>query len=88
MGITGYTDCSHVVLWSSRASYSYWINYGRYGSRGRLILHFQWRGYVTSRQDGKYVLYRITDERVRSILQLAKEIVGDNAEHIHSCTRM
>lgn len=48
----------------------------------------KWCGYVTSRQDGKYVLYRITDERVRSILKLAKEIVADNAEHIRSCTRM
>ena len=48
----------------------------------------KWCGYVTSRQDGKYVLYRISDERVRNILQLAKEIVADNAEHIRSCTRM
>ena len=48
----------------------------------------KWCGYVASRQDGKYVLYRISDERVRSILQLAKEIVADNAEHIRCCTRM
>lgn len=48
----------------------------------------KWCGYVSSRQDGKYVLYRISDERVRMILQLAKEVVADNAEHIRSCTRM
>lgn len=48
----------------------------------------KWCGYVTSRQEGKYILYRISDERVRTILQLAKEIVADNAEHIRSCTRM
>ncbi|WP_157061768.1 ArsR/SmtB family transcription factor [Alicyclobacillus ferrooxydans] len=48
----------------------------------------KWCGYVASRQDGKYVLYRIIDERVRTILQLAKEIVADNAEHIRCCTRM
>lgn len=48
----------------------------------------KWCGYVTSRQEGKYILYRISDERVRSILQLAKEIVADNAEHIRCCTRM
>ncbi|WP_029420773.1 ArsR/SmtB family transcription factor [Alicyclobacillus macrosporangiidus] len=48
----------------------------------------KWCGYVTSRQEGKYVLYRISDERVRTILQLAKAIVADNAEHIRCCTRM
>lgn len=48
----------------------------------------KWCGYVTSRQDGKYVLYRISDSRVRTLLQLAREIVADNAEHIQCCTRM
>ncbi|QQE78470.1 helix-turn-helix transcriptional regulator [Alicyclobacillus sp. SO9] len=48
----------------------------------------KWCGYVTSRQEGKYILYRISDERVRTILQLAKEIVAGNAENIHSYTRM
>lgn len=48
----------------------------------------KWCGYVTSRQEGKYILYRISDKRVRNILQLAKEIVADNAEHIRCCTRM
>ncbi|UOF90898.1 metalloregulator ArsR/SmtB family transcription factor [Fodinisporobacter ferrooxydans] len=48
----------------------------------------KWCGYVTSRQEGKYVLYRISDERVRTILDLAKSIVADNAEHIRCCTRM
>lgn len=48
----------------------------------------KWCGYVSSRQDGKYVLYRISDQRVRTIVQLAKEIVADNADHIRSCTRM
>lgn len=48
----------------------------------------KWCGYVTSRQDGKYVLYRISDDRVRNILHLAKNIVVDNADHIRSCTRM
>ena len=48
----------------------------------------KWCGYVSSRQNGKYVLYRISDERVRTILQLAKQVVGDNAAHISNCTRM
>ena len=48
----------------------------------------KWCGYVASRQQGKFMLYRIADGRVRSILQLAREIVADNAEHIRCCTRM
>lgn len=48
----------------------------------------KWCGYVSSRQSGKYVLYRISDERVRTILQLAREVVGDNAARIHDCTRV
>lgn len=48
----------------------------------------KWCGYVNSRHDGKYILYRISDERVRHILLFAKGIVADNAEHIRACTRM
>lgn len=48
----------------------------------------KWCGYVTSRQEGKFILYRISDNRVRTIVQLAKGIVSDNAEHVRSCTRM
>ncbi len=48
----------------------------------------KWCGYVSSRQAGKYILYRILDERVRVMVQLAKAIVADNAEHIQCCTRM
>ena len=48
----------------------------------------KWCGYVNSRKDGKHILYRISDERVRTLLQLAKTIVADNAEHIRCCTRM
>ena len=48
----------------------------------------KWCGYVSSRQDGKYVFYQVTDQRVKSIIDTAKEVVKDNAEHISSCTRM
>lgn len=48
----------------------------------------RWCGYVSSRQDGKYVFYQVTDQRVKSIIDTAKEVVKDNAEHISSCTRM
>ncbi|GAX91652.1 ArsR/SmtB family transcription factor [Effusibacillus lacus] len=48
----------------------------------------KWCGYVTSRQEGKYIYYQIADERVRQILELARQVVADNAAHINSCTRM
>ncbi|KPV44068.1 ArsR family transcriptional regulator [Alicyclobacillus ferrooxydans] len=60
-------------------------------SQGQVSNHLaclKWCGYVSSRQEGKYVLYRVTDERVRTIMQLAKGIVADNAAHISNCTRM
>jgi DNA-binding transcriptional ArsR family regulator len=48
----------------------------------------KWCGYVTSRSEGKFIYYHITDERVREMICLAREVVADNAEHINSCTRM
>ncbi len=45
-------------------------------------------GYVTSRQTGKYVYYRVADERVRTVMQLVKEIVAEYAAQISQCTRM
>jgi DNA-binding transcriptional ArsR family regulator len=44
--------------------------------------------FVNSRQDGKFVYYTITDERVRQLIQLGKEIVQENAAFINSCTRI
>jgi ArsR family transcriptional regulator len=60
-------------------------------SQGQVSNHLaclKWCGYVSSRQNGKYVLYRVTDERVRTVMQLVKGIVADNAAHLNSCTRM
>jgi DNA-binding transcriptional ArsR family regulator len=48
----------------------------------------KWCGYVTSRQDGKFIYYQITDERVREMIHLARQIVADNAAQINSCTRI
>lgn len=48
----------------------------------------KWCGYVSTRQEGKYVYYEIRDERIKQILQLASQVVGDNAAHISECTRM
>jgi DNA-binding transcriptional ArsR family regulator len=48
----------------------------------------KWCGYVSTRQEGKFIYYEIKDERVREILKLASEVVSDNAAHISQCTRI
>ena len=48
----------------------------------------KWCGYVTSHSEGRFVYYRVTDRRIRALVELARQIVADNAEHIHSCTRL
>jgi DNA-binding transcriptional ArsR family regulator len=48
----------------------------------------RWCGYVDSRRDGKFVYYRVADQRVRDLVALARAIIADHAEAIHSCTRI
>lgn len=48
----------------------------------------KWCGYVSTQQEGKFIYYQITDDRVRQLIELARQIVADNAEHINCCTRM
>jgi len=48
----------------------------------------KWCGYITSRQEGKFTCYQISDSRIKDILYLARSVVADNAAHISTCTRM
>lgn len=48
----------------------------------------KWCGYITSRKDGTSIYYQITDERVRKIVGLAREIIADHAETLYACTRI
>ena len=48
----------------------------------------KWCGYVSAERDGRSIIYRISDERVREILRLTRAIVGDNAARIASCVRI
>lgn len=48
----------------------------------------KWCGYVTSRNEGKFVYYRVTDARIRNLIDVARAVVADNAEHIRTCTTM
>ncbi len=45
-------------------------------------------GYVSARRAGKFVYYRVADQRVPLLLALAKDMLADHAEAIIACTRM
>jgi ArsR family transcriptional regulator, cadmium/lead-responsive transcriptional repressor len=48
----------------------------------------KWCGYITSRKQGTMVYYQITDERVKKIVTLARQIIADHAENLYACTRI
>ncbi len=44
-------------------------------------------GLVTSRQQGRYIHYQLSDARVGAMLSLADEVLADVAKGIYECTR-
>ncbi len=44
-------------------------------------------GLVAREQQGRYVYYRLSDERVGALLRLAEEVLGDVAQGVYECTR-
>jgi DNA-binding transcriptional ArsR family regulator len=48
----------------------------------------KWCGYITARKQGTSIYYRVTDERVRTILELARQVIADHAENLYTCTRI
>ena len=48
----------------------------------------KWCGYISSRKEGTSIYYQITDERVKKIVGLAREIISDHAENLYACTRI
>ncbi len=57
-------------------------------SQGRVSTHLaclRTCGFVTSRRDGRFVYYSVSDPRVRDLLRAAQEIIVENAEQILSC---
>ncbi len=60
-------------------------------SQGRISNHLaclRWCGYVDSRREGKYVYYRVSDPRIRQLLELARAVMANHAAAIPSCTRI
>jgi DNA-binding transcriptional ArsR family regulator len=44
-------------------------------------------GLVVSSSEGRFVWYRLKDERIASLLQLASQITKETAEGLDECTR-
>lgn len=45
-------------------------------------------GFVESRREGRFAFYRVSDQRVSSIVALASSMAADNAAWIAACTRI
>ena len=59
--------------------------------QGRVSTHLaclKWCGFIQTRREGKYVYYRITDGRVRALVQLAQGLLADHAGEVASCLRL
>jgi DNA-binding transcriptional ArsR family regulator len=57
-------------------------------SQGRVSIHMQCLrhcGFVSSERRGKYVYYHVRDDRVRSLVQRAQELVADYSADLASC---
>ena len=48
----------------------------------------KWCGYISSRKERTSIYYQITDERVKKIIALGREMIADHAENLYACTRI
>jgi DNA-binding transcriptional ArsR family regulator len=48
----------------------------------------RWCGFVTTRREHRVVHYRLADQRVTAILELAQGLLDDNADHVAACCRI
>lgn len=48
----------------------------------------RWCGFVDSRREHRTVYYRVTDARVLEIIELARGLLVDNADHVAACRRI
>lgn len=45
----------------------------------------RWCGFVATRREHRAVHYRLADERVAAMLDLARSVLADNADHVSTC---
>jgi DNA-binding transcriptional ArsR family regulator len=48
----------------------------------------RWCGFVSTRREHRTIYYRLADERVDTVMQLVRELLRDNAEHVTACRRV
>ena len=48
----------------------------------------RWCGFVTTRREHRTIYYRLADERVAAVVELARELLHQNAEHVAACQRV
>ncbi len=59
--------------------------------QGRLSSHLaclRWCGCVTSEERGRFTYYRVTDRRVRGLVELAHRLAAEDAVYLATCTRI
>ncbi len=59
--------------------------------QGRVSSHLaclRWCGYASSRQEGKYVYYSVTDPRVIQLVALAESMLLDKARQVECCPKI
>ena len=48
----------------------------------------RWCGFVDTRREHPLVYYRLADERVARLLELARALLAGNADHVAACRRV
>jgi len=48
----------------------------------------RWCGFIEARREHRMIYNRIADQRVEQMLELARNLLEDNAEHIAACCRI
>ena len=48
----------------------------------------RWCDFVTTRREHRVVHYRLADQRVTAILELAQGLLDDNGDHVAACCRI
>jgi DNA-binding transcriptional ArsR family regulator len=48
----------------------------------------RWCGFVSTRRQHRVVYYRLADQRVGALLELADGLLANNADHVAACCRI
>src|SRR5205807_10397421 len=48
----------------------------------------RWCGFVATRREHRTIYYRLADERVAAVVELARALLYENADHLAACRRV